>query len=97
MDNQDLDNQRQEQNPSVDDASKEHVKQRALKALMPLVDQLEESPQRKFEIIMTALRASEERSLLEKALDTAMQIEDPSVKADALLDVINEADYQEQG
>jgi hypothetical protein len=45
---------------------------------------------------MIAVRSSEEENLLSKALDVALKIVEPSTKADALLDVINEASFQRQ-
>jgi hypothetical protein len=85
-----------DQNHSNNSSSRDDVKKRALDALLPLIDQLDEPPERKFEIIMTALRSSEEDSLLNKALESALNIEEPASRADALLDVINEASFQRQ-
>ena len=72
----------------------ESIRQRALNSLIPLVDQLQESPERKFELFMTAVRASHSEDVLAKALGAAEQIGDPNVKAEALIDLINEANYQ---
>jgi hypothetical protein len=69
------------------------VKQRAVEALGPLVDGLDAPADRKFEIYMTALRASASSHLLAKALSAAEQIENPNAKAEALIDSINEATY----
>jgi hypothetical protein len=87
-----MDDQNQYSNNSI----REDVKKRALEALLPLVDDLNEPPERKFDIIMIAVRSSEEENLLSKALDVALKIVEPSTKADALLDVINEASFQRQ-
>lgn len=73
----------------------EDLRNEALEALVPLVDQIEDTPQKKFEILITAARTSDEPRLLRKALDVAMQIENATEKAEALLDIINETSFQE--
>jgi len=78
--------------PQVD-AALLALKQHALEALLPIVDSMQEAPERKFEILITATRSSEDPSLLDKALGAAQQISDPNNKADALLDVLNEVNY----
>ena len=72
------------------------IKKQAIDALVPLLDNLQEAPERKFEMIMTAVRSSDDDNLLRKALDVANLIEDPTAKAEALIDVLNEASFQEQ-
>lgn len=76
-------------NPQADKV--EAVRQQALQALVPLVDSLQGSPEHKFEILMGALHSSFDVNLLEKALAEALQMEDPSEKAQALVDILNHA------
>lgn len=76
--------------------SRNVVKERALAELLPLIDELGGSPERRFELLMTAVRASDDETLLSKALDAAIEIEEPNAKADALLDIINEASLDEE-
>jgi hypothetical protein len=70
------------------------VRQQAFEALVPLVDQVEGSPEQKFGMIMSALRVSHEARLLEKAFGAVQQISDTGLRAEALIDIINEANYQ---
>lgn len=72
------------------------IKQRALQELVPVIDSLEGDPERKYEILMTAARAASSGELLDKALDNALRIEDKTAKAEAIVDVLNEASFQEQ-
>lgn len=77
-------------NPKASD-----IKQRALQELVPVIDSLEGDPERKYEILMTAARAASSGELLDKALDNALKIEDKSAKAEAIVDILNEASFQE--
>lgn len=77
-------------NPKTSD-----IKQRALQELVPVIDSLEGDPERKYEILMTAARAASSGELLDKALDNALKIEDKSAKAEAIVDILNEASFQE--
>lgn len=83
-------------NSGNNNSTRDDIKKRALEALLPLVDHLDDSPERKFDIIMTAVRSSGDENFLDKALESALKIEEPAAKADALLDVINEASFQQQ-
>lgn len=71
------------------------VRQKAVEALVPLVESMEDPHDRKFELLMTAARYSSDPTLLDKALQEAMEIEDVNTKAEALVDIINESSYQE--
>ena len=85
--------------PRTDQAANnatQSLRTKALNELVPLVDQLDASPQRKFEMFITAARISDDQSLLEKAFEAARKIENPSEKADALLDILNEASLTEE-
>ncbi|HCM52063.1 TPA: hypothetical protein DIS56_02945 [Candidatus Saccharibacteria bacterium] len=72
------------------------VRQKALQALLQNIDQIDSEPSRRFEILMMALRTTFSEDLLEKALDAALQIEEPNSRAEALLDVLNESKAAEQ-
>jgi hypothetical protein len=67
----------------------ESVKRQAVDALLPIVDQVEGSPEYRFEMLMNATTASPSTVLLQKTMDAASQIENPSIKAQALVDVLN--------
>ena len=69
------------------------LKRQALEQLTPLVDQLEQSPEDKFRTTMMLIQASDNQSLLKEAYEAANAIQDEKVKAQALLDVINEINY----
>lgn len=70
-----------------------HIKQDALEQLSPLVDQLEQEPEQKFRTLLMLIQASDNRTLLSHAYKVALQIEDEKVRAQALLDVVNEINY----
>lgn len=71
------------------------VRDEAVKALLPVVNELDESPERQFEILMTAVRTGAgDAQLLGKALHAALQISSATTKAEALIDIVNEASYQ---
>ena len=67
-----------------------------LQAPLQNIDQIDSEPSRRFEILMMALRTTFSEDLLEKALDAALQIEEPNSRAEALLDVLNESKAAEQ-
>jgi hypothetical protein len=67
------------------------IRDRALSKLIPLLDELDDPAEKKFDITMAALRATDSPNLLEKALIFAEQITDKSEQAQALIDVANEA------
>ena len=73
----------------------QQVKQRALQELVHVIDSLNSEPERKYEILMTAARSASSDELLEKALEIATKIEEPNAKAEALVDILNEASFQE--
>lgn len=87
-----------EQPVAVADAGGSHddllgIKQEALQALSPLVGHLDQSPQEKFRTTMMMIQAADDQSLLREAYDAAKKIEDEKVRAQALLDVVNEINY----
>jgi hypothetical protein len=69
------------------------IKQNALQELSPLVGHLDQSAEEKFRTTMMMIQASDDHTLLQSAYDTAKQITDEKVRAQALLDVINEINY----
>jgi hypothetical protein len=69
------------------------VKQEALKELSPLVEHLEQSPEEKFRTTMMMIQASDDEKLVKQAFEAAKQITDDKIRAQALLDVINEINY----
>lgn len=69
------------------------IKQEALEKLAPMVDNLQQSPEDHFKTIMMMLQANDDQSLIPKAYEAANSIEDEQVKAQALLDVVNEINY----
>lgn len=69
------------------------IKQKALSQLSPLVGHLEQSPEEKFRTTMMMIQASDDQSLIQVAYDTAEQIQDEKIRAQALLDVVNEINY----
>lgn len=69
------------------------IKQQALKQLSPLVGHLEQSPEEKFRTTMMMIQASDDQSLITQAYEAAQSISDEKVRAQALLDVVNEINY----
>jgi len=69
------------------------IKQEALQNLKPLVGHLDQSPEEKFRTTMMMIQASDDQSLIPTAYEAAKAIEDEKVRAQALLDVVNEINY----
>jgi hypothetical protein len=69
------------------------LKQQALQQLTPIVGHLDQTPEEKFRTTMMLIQASDNQALLKEAYDAANAIEDEKVKAQALLDVVNEINY----
>jgi hypothetical protein len=69
------------------------MKQKALQSLAPLVDHLDQSPEEKFKTTMMLIQASDNAELVKDAYDAANQIKDDKVRAQALLDIVNEINY----
>ena len=69
------------------------LKQQALQQLTPLVGHLDQSPEDKFRTTMMLIQASDNQNLLKEAYEAAQAISDDKVRAQALLDVINEINY----
>lgn len=69
------------------------IKQKALADLSPIVSHLDQSPEEKFHTIMMMIQASDNQDLLGAAHKAAGQIQDEKLRAQALLDVVNEVNY----
>lgn len=69
------------------------IKKNALQQLTPLVGQLDQTPEEKFRTTMMLIQATDDKSLLKSAYQSALQIPDEKSKAQALLDVVNEINY----
>lgn len=69
------------------------LKQQVLTQLSPLVSHLEQSPEEQFRTTMMLIQSTDNQALLQDAYDTAQKITDDKVRAQALLDVVNEINY----
>lgn len=69
------------------------IKQEALQQLSPLVGHLDQSPEEKFRTTMMMIQASDNKDLIKDAYTAAQQIEDEKMRAQALLDIVNEINY----
>lgn len=80
---------------TIDDAATDliAIKQAALQNLKPLVGHLEQTPEEKFRTTMMMIQASDDQSLIPEAYEAAKRITDEKVRAQALLDVVNEINY----
>ncbi len=80
-------------NTTGDDSQLLDIKKQALEHLSPLVGQLEQSPEEKFHTTMRIIQASDNHALVKDAYEAAQNIEDDKVRAQALLDIVNEINY----
>jgi hypothetical protein len=69
------------------------IKQQALSQLGPLVSQLEQDPEEKFRTTMMLIQSTDNSALLKDAYAAAQAISDERVRAQALLDIVNEINY----
>jgi hypothetical protein len=69
------------------------IKQAALQELSPLIGHLEQTPEEKFRTTMMMIQASDNQDLLREAFLAAKEIADEKLRAQALLDVVNEINY----
>lgn len=69
------------------------LKQQALGELSPLVDHLEQTPEEKFRTTMMLIQSTDNQALLKEAYAAAQAISDDKMRAQALLDVVNEINY----
>ena len=75
------------------DDSLQSIKKDALQNLTPLLSQLDQSPEEKFRTTMMLIQASDDKSLIQSAYNAAKDIADEKVRAQALLDIVNEINY----
>ena len=83
-----------------DDRELVDIRQQALTQLTPLVGHLDQKPEEKFRTLMMVIQASDDQHLVKDAYEAAKAIEDEKVRAQALLDIVNEINYftsQHQG
>lgn len=78
---------------SIDQTNLNSLKQQALTKLSPLVDDLEQPPLEHFRTLMMLIQATDDSSLIRRALETANSITDDKERAQALLDIVNEINY----
>ena len=71
----------------------EQIKISALQQLRPLMQHIELTPEEKFEKYLMMLRASDDPDLIQPTYEAAQMISSEKLKAQALLDVINEINY----
>ncbi|HLZ14582.1 MAG TPA: hypothetical protein VKQ34_01170 [Candidatus Saccharimonadales bacterium] len=69
------------------------IKQQALQQLSPLIGHLDQTPEEKFRTTMMMIQAADNATLIKEAYAAAQQIDDEKVRAQALLDIINEINY----
>lgn len=69
------------------------IRQHALTELSPLLDELDQPPEEKFRTIMMVIQASDDQSKIKLAYEAAKGITDEHVRAQALLDIVNEINY----
>lgn len=69
------------------------IKQQALSQLSPLVGHLDQTPEEKFRTTMMMIQATDDQSKVKDAYAAAQQITDEKVRAQALLDIVNEINY----
>lgn len=99
-DSQDL-NQTQGQQTVASDVDQhellESVKNRALKELTSVLPQATNfDPEHRFDIYMSVLQSSGDAAMANSALDTALLIEDPSKRAEALSELVDEVAFIEK-
>ena len=79
--------------PMAGDDDLADIKQNALQNLTPLVDRLDQQPEERFKTLMMLIQASDNSSLIKQAYQAANQIPDQKIKAQALIDIVNEINY----
>lgn len=78
---------------SLEDTELLSLKEQAIKELAPLLDQLDQSPEEKFKTTMMMIQATDNADLVKGAHEAAAKITDEKVRAQALLDIVNEINY----
>lgn len=69
------------------------IKQDALQSLTPLLSHLDQTPEEKFRTTMMLIQASDDQSLVQTAYAAAKEISDEKIRAQAILDIVNEINY----
>jgi hypothetical protein len=69
------------------------IKIQALDELYPLIDKLNLNPDERYKTLMMMIQASDNQELVKAAYDAAHGIPDEKIKAQALLDIVNEINY----
>ena len=69
------------------------IKKKALSELSPLFGLLDQTPEEKFKTTMMMIQASDDQTLIPEAYASAQAITEEKVKAQALLDIVNEINY----
>lgn len=69
------------------------IKQDALQNLTPLLSHLDQTPEEKFRTTMMLIQASDDQSLVQTAYAAAKEISDEKIRAQAILDIVNEINY----
>lgn len=86
-----------EEKTSMDDAQTPpellEIKKSALQELSPLIDQLDQTPEEKTNILLMTIQATDDQSLVSAAFGAAKSIKDDKKRAQAMLDIINEINY----
>jgi hypothetical protein len=77
----------------VQDEDLMSIKKKALQQLAPLVHQLDQEPEEKFKTMLMMIQASDDKTMLSAAYETAQTISDEKSRAQALLDIVNEINY----
>jgi hypothetical protein len=69
------------------------LKRDALSQLAPLVSHLDQTPEEKFKTTMMMIQATDDAGLIKGAYEAAKQITEEKIRAQALLDIVNEINY----
>lgn len=69
------------------------IKRQALQELTPLIDHLKQNPEEKFKTTMMMIQATDDQDLIPRAFSVAKEIPDEKMRAQALLDIVNEINY----
>ncbi|MCY3804567.1 MAG: hypothetical protein OXF85_01730 [Candidatus Saccharibacteria bacterium] len=70
-----------------------NLKQKALEQLVPLVDNLEQSPDQYFRTLMMIIQETGNTTMLDRAYETVLKFDDDKERAQALLTIANEISY----
>ncbi|MBP7807518.1 hypothetical protein KA047_03415 [Candidatus Saccharibacteria bacterium] len=69
------------------------LKKEALTDLGPLVSHLDQTPEEHFKTTMMLIQATDNATFVKEAYESAKKISDDAVRAQALLDIVNEINY----